>query len=135
MPTGLNSIATESSSIPNQVIEVNYVTSLLAEISDYWDYSYNDSSEAIPTTVGFALRTAYVSGIVPQMFFRWYDTSNNQLGIADTVNNASNFQMSNNSGLTWVALGTIPNVPGTTRLRYVFTTPPGVDIRVGLAEK
>lgn len=117
---------------PAQIIDLQYVTALIAEISDYWDYSYNDSSSAIPTRIGFALRTAYPLA-VPKLYFRAYDTAGTLITTADTVTNASNFQYSADDGLTWLPLGTIPNVAGT-RIRYTFTTPPGVDVRVGLME-
>ena len=118
---------------PIQIVDLEYTASLLAEISDNWDYSYNDSTSAIPTRVGFALRTAYGSGTVPKLYFKAYDTSNVLIASADTVTNAGNFQYSTDDGASWLPLGTIPNVAGT-RLRYTFTTPPGVDVRVGLTE-
>jgi len=118
---------------PLQIVDLEYSASLLAEISDYWDYSYNDSTSAIPTRVGFALRTTYGSGTVPKLHFKAYDTSGVQIVSADTVTNAGNFQYSTDDGASWLPLGTIPNVAGT-RLRYTFTTPPGVDVRVGLTE-
>lgn len=118
---------------PAQVSDIVYTTALLAEISDYWDYSYNDSSSAIPTRVGFSMRTAYATGTVPKLYFRAYDTAGVLILTADTVANASNFQYSTDSGASWNPLGTIPNTPNT-RIRYTFTTPPGVDIRVSLKE-
>jgi hypothetical protein len=116
---------------PFQVIDLEYTAHLLAEISDYWDYSYADSSTAIPTRIGFALRTAYGTGTVPKLTLKAYDTSGNLLVTADTVANAGNFQYSTDAGLTWLPLGTIANV-ADTRLRFTFTTPPGVNVRVGL---
>lgn len=116
-----------------QIVDLQFTTELLAEISDYWDYSYNDSSSAIPTRIGFNLRTAYATGVVPKMFYRAYDVDGNLLTTANTVDNASNFTYSTDDGLTWLPLGTITNVVNT-RLRYTHTTPPGIDIRVSLKE-
>lgn len=128
-PTMANTAVTT----PAQISEIRFTTVLLAEISDYWDYSFNDSTSAIPTRVGFSLRTAYATGTVPKLYYRAYDTAGNLLTTADTVTNASNFQYSTDSGVTWLPLGTIPNV-ANTRIRYTYTTPPGVDIRISLKE-
>jgi len=117
---------------PAQIVDLKYTTSLLAEISDNWDYSFNDSSSAIPTRIGFHLRSTYAS-VVPKIYFRAYDVAGNLLTTADTVANAGNFQYSTDGGNNWLSLGTIPNTVGT-RIRYTFTTPPGVDIRVSLKE-
>ena len=116
-----------------QIVDLQYTTELLAEISDYWDYSYNDSSSAIPTRIGFNLRTEYATGVVPKLYFRAYDIDGNVLTTANTVDDIANFQYSTDDGLTWLSLGTIPNVKNT-RIRYTYTTPPGVDIRVSLKE-
>jgi hypothetical protein len=116
-----------------QVSDIKWSTALLAEISDYWDFSYNDSSSAIPTRVGFNLRTAYATGTVPKMYFRAYDVAGNLLTTADTVTNSANFQYSTDAGVTWLPMGTIPNIAGT-RIRYTHSTPPGVDERVSLKE-
>jgi hypothetical protein len=126
-------VAYLSVTTPAQVVDLQFATALLAEISDMWDYSQNDSSSAIPTRVGFVLRTAYATGTVPKLHFKAYDTSGVQIVAADTVANAGNFEYSSDAGVTWHSLGTIPNVVGT-RIRYTFTTPPGVDVRVGLME-
>ena len=67
------------------------------------------------------------------MYFRAYDLSDSQLINHNTVTNAANFEYSTDSGLTWLPLGTIPNTVGTL-VRYSFTSPPGVDIRVGIKE-
>lgn len=117
---------------PAQIQELTYITQALTEISDNWDYSYDDSATTIPTRVGFALRTAYV-GSVPTLYYRAYDTSNALLVSHNSVTNAANFQYSTDNGMTWLPLGTIPNTVGT-RVRYTYTTPPGVDIRVSLRE-
>jgi hypothetical protein len=117
---------------PFQLVDLEYTTAILGEISDYWDFSFNDSSSAIPTRIGFAQRTAYAS-VVPKLYFRAYDTSGNLLTTADTVTNAGNFQYSTDAGVTWLPLGTITNAVGT-RLRFTPTTPWGVEVRVSLRE-
>lgn len=115
---------------PSQVSDLLYVLQDKAEISDYWDYSYNDSDTGIPTRVGFTLRNVYPVAI-PKLFFRAYDTDGNLVAQANTVDNVANFQKWD--GAAWVSYAAVPNVIGT-RIRFTFTTPPGVDVRVALQE-
>ena len=125
--------ANVSVTTPSQIYELRYSADIQVEISDYWDYSQNDSTSAIPTRAGFVLRAPYASGTVPKLYFKAYDTSNNLVTSANTVDDASYFQYSTDGGLTWLPMGTIPNTLGT-KLRYTWSTPPGVDVRVGIKE-
>jgi len=119
--------------IPSQLQELFYVTELLAEVSDYWDFSWNDSTSAIPTKIGFSLVTAYTSGTVPRMKLICYDTSGTIVALKDTVTDIANFSYSTNSGVSFTPLGTIPNTVNT-RVQFTFTTPPGVDVRIAWLE-
>jgi hypothetical protein len=102
------------------------------EISDNWEFSRDLSSNLSPSRVAFRLKKAY-STSVPQLFFRAYDLSDALLVNHNTVANIANFQYSTDNGLTWLPLGTVPNVVGTL-IRYTFSSPPGVDIRPSLKE-
>lgn len=103
------------------------------ELSDNWEYSFDDSSSAIPTRVGFRLKKAYPTAVPLTLSFRAYDLSGVQLVDHDITNEASRFQYSTDGGATWLSLGTIPNTVGTL-VRYTFQSPPGVDIRPSLKD-
>lgn len=128
----LFNIQSEGSSSPAQINEFLYGIMDNAEISDYWEFSQANSSGGVPTRTAFRLKQVYSSS-VPTLYFRAYDLSNSLLITNDSVTNISNFEYSTDNGLTWLPLGTIPNVVGTL-VRYSFTTPPGVDIRPSIRE-
>lgn len=103
------------------------------ELSDNWEYSYDDSSSGSPTRSAFRLKQAYATSVPLTLAFRAYDLSGVLLVDHDVTNEAANFQYSTDNGTTWLALGTVPNVVGTL-IRYTFTSPPGVDIRPSLKD-
>jgi hypothetical protein len=103
------------------------------ELSDKWEYSFDDSSSATPTRVGFRLKQAYATSVPSTLSFRAFDLSGVQLVDHDITNEAARFQYSTDNGSTWLALGTIPNVVGTL-VRYTFLSPPGVDVRPSLKD-
>ena len=103
------------------------------ELSDNWEYSFDDSSSAIPTRVGFRLKKAYATAVPSTLSFRAYDLSGVQLVDHDITNEAARFQYSIDGGSTWLPLGTIANTVGTL-VRYTFLSPPGVDIRPSLKD-
>jgi hypothetical protein len=103
------------------------------ELSDNWEYSFNDSSSASPTRCGFRLKETYASAVPLTLAFRAYDLSGT-LVVSDTITSQpTRFQYSTDGGTTWLALGTIPNVVGTL-IRYTFTSPPGTDVRPSLKD-
>jgi hypothetical protein len=105
----------------------------LEEMSDFWEYSYDDSSVGSPTRCGFRLRETYAVAVPSTLTFRAFDLSNNML-VSESITAApTKFQYSTDGGTTWLALGTIPNTIGTL-IRYTFTSPPGVDIRPSLRD-
>lgn len=103
------------------------------EISDNWEYSFDDSSSGVPTRSAFRLRQAYSSAVPSTLAFRAFDLSGVTLVNHNITANAANFQYSTDGGTTWLALGTVPNTVGTL-IRYNFTSPPGVDVRVSLKD-
>lgn len=119
-------------SIPAQLNEFCLGYESLNEISDNWEFNYDDSDTGSPSRVSFRLKEAYASA-VPTMYFKAYDLSNTLVASHDTSANASFFQYSTDSGANWVALGTIPNTVGTL-IRYTFSSPPGVEVRPSLRE-
>jgi hypothetical protein len=119
-------------SIPAQLREVFLGFESEIGISDNWEFSDDYSDNNTPSRTAFRLKKAYASS-VPQLFYRAYDLSDSLIVNHNTVANAANFEYSTDNGLTWLPLGTIPNVVGTL-VRYTFTSPPGVDIRPGLKE-
>lgn len=122
----------EGSSSPAQINELLAGLDANNGISDNWEFSRDWSSNLSPSRSAFRLKLAYASA-VPQLYFRAYNLSDALLVNHNTVTNAANFEYSTDNGMTWLPLGTIPNVVGTL-IRYTFTSPPGVDIRPGLKE-
>jgi hypothetical protein len=103
------------------------------ELSDNWEYSFDDSSSGSPTRSGFRLKSLYQGSIPSSLTFRAFDLSGTQI-VADSITaQPTRFQYSTDNGLTWLALGTIPNVVGTL-VRYTFTSPPGTDVRPSLKD-
>jgi hypothetical protein len=105
----------------------------LEELSDNWEYSYDDSSAGSPTRIGFRLKQAYSASIPSTLKFQASDLSGTILVSQTITSNPTNFQYSTDGGTTWLALGTIPNTVGTL-VRYTFTSPPGTDIRPSLKD-
>jgi hypothetical protein len=116
--------------IPAQLQEFYLGYESLFEVSDNWEISGDNSSNLTPSRVAFRLKQSY-SSTVPTLYFRAYDLSSSLLNTSNTVTNAANFEYSTDNGLTWLPLGTIPNVVGTL-MRFTFTSPPGVSIRPSL---
>lgn len=126
-------IQSEGSSSPAQINELLVGTDANNGISDNWEFSDDFSDNGVPSRTAFRLKLAY-SSTVPTLYYRAYDLSDALLINNNTVTNAANFEYSTDSGMSWIPLGTIPNVVGTL-VRYSFTSPPGVDIRPGLKEE
>lgn len=103
------------------------------ELSDNWEYSYDDSSAGSPTRIGFRLKQAYSAAIPSTLRFQASDLSGTILVSQTITSNPTNFQYSTDGGTTWLALGTVPNTVGTL-VRYTFTSPPGTDIRPSLKD-
>lgn len=128
----LFNVQSEGSSSPAQINELllGYIDNV--EISNNWEYSRDQSSTGVPTRCAFRLKSAYQAS-VPTLRFKSYDLSDSLLINQTTVSNPANFEYSTNNGVSWLPLGTIPNVVGTM-IRYTFTSPPGVDIRPVIIE-
>jgi len=105
----------------------------LEELSDNWEYSYDDSSAGSPTRIGFRLKQTYATSIPSTLKFQASDLSGLILVSQTITSNPTNFQYSTDGGTTWLSLGTIPNTVGTL-VRYTFTSPPGTDIRPSLKD-
>lgn len=119
-------------SIPAQIYEFILGFESLNEISDNWEFQYDDSDNGNPARVAFRLKKAYASS-VPDLTFRAYDTSGTLVASHSTVANPSFFQYSTDNGANWVNLGTIPNTVGTL-IRYQFSSQPGIEVRVSIKE-
>jgi hypothetical protein len=104
-----------------------------AELSDNWEYSFDDSNSGSPTRCGFRLKQAYESAVPLTLTFRAFDLSGVQLVQDSITSQPTRFQYSTDNGITWLALGTVPNTVGTL-IRYTFTSPPGTDIRPSLKD-
>jgi len=119
-------------SIPAQLCEFFLGYDASTDNSDYWELSVDDSDNGNPSRTAFRLKTAYPTS-VPALRYRALDLSNVLLVNHTTVANTARFAYSTDNGVSWNALGTIPNTVGTL-VRYEFATPPGVDIRPSLQE-
>jgi hypothetical protein len=115
-----------------QLTDVYLAYSSLNEISENWEFQYDDTESSTPTRVAFRLKKAYNTS-VPELFFRAYSTTDTLIAEHSTTANAGFFEYSTDSGETWNALGTIPNTVGTL-LRYEFSSQPGQDIRPSIRE-
>lgn len=102
-------------------------------ISENWEYSHDDSTPGNPSRVAFRLKKAY-STVVPQLFFRARDLSDNLFVQSNTTDDSGLFEYSTDGGVNWLSLGTIPNTVGTL-IRYTFAVPPGVDVRPSIGEQ
>ncbi len=116
-----------------QVSDLEVAYEAAEELSDNWEYSFDDSSSSVPTRIGFRLKAAYPTSVPLTLSFRAFDLSGVQLVDHDITNESSRFQYSTDQGTTWLSLGTIPNVVGTL-VRYTFLSPPGVDVRPSLKD-
>lgn len=103
------------------------------EISDNWEFSFDDSTNLIPSRAAFRLKYAYGSTIPTGLRFRAYDLGGTLLTDQTITSHPANFQYSTDDGATWLPLGTIPNVVGT-KIRYSWPSPPGTDVRVSLRD-
>lgn len=119
-------------SIPAQLCDFFLGFESLTDNSLNWELSVDDSDNGNPSRTAFRLKTAYASS-VPTLYYRAYDLSNALLVNHNTSANASLFQYSTDSGVSWNSLGTIPNTVGTL-VRYTFAASPGVDIRPSIRE-
>jgi hypothetical protein len=119
-------------SIPAQLCDFFLGCESLTDNSKYWELSVDDSDNGNPSRSAFRLKLAYSSS-VPTLRFTAYDLSDVLLVDHNTSANAARFEYSTNSGVSWNAVGTIPNTVGTL-VRYTFASPPGVDIRPSLKE-
>lgn len=103
------------------------------ELSDNWEYSRDQSSTTSPVAATFRLRKAY-SVAVPTLRQLVYDLTGVLLIDHNSVTNVANFSYSTNNGLSYTPVsGAIPNVVGTL-VKYTFTSPPGIEVRVALRE-
>jgi len=119
-------------SIPAQLCDFFLGYDSLTNNSENWELSVDHSDNGNPSVTAFRLKKAYTSA-VPTLYYRSYDLSNVILVNNTTVANAARFEYSTDNGVTWSALGTIPNVVGTL-VRYTFASPPGVNIRPSIRE-
>lgn len=119
-------------SIPAQLCDFVLGFESLTDSSNNWELSVDDSDNGNPSRSAFRLKEAY-SGSVPTLYYRAKDLSDVTLVTHNTVTNAALFEYSTNSGVSWNAVGVIPNTVGTL-VRYTFAASPGVDIRPSLRE-
>ena len=128
-------LVTNNSSTPAQINDFTYSVVPGNEISDNWTGSVNNTTQngASPSYSAFRLITAYSSS-VPTMYFRAYDDNGNLVASANTASNPTSFQYSTNNGTSWSSLGTISNTRLTTEVRYLWSSPPGVNVTVSFRE-
>jgi hypothetical protein len=128
-------ICTLQPNTPAQVNDLMVGYTPQSEISDNWVGSGDNTTQngASPARTAFRLATAYATS-VPTLYFRAYDDSGTLVASANTSANPTLFEYSSNNGTSWNSLGTIPNVAGTTEVRYNWATPPGVRVTCSLRE-
>jgi hypothetical protein len=119
-------------SIPAQIEDVLIGYSSNTQTSDHWAFSFDDSETGTPSKVAFRLGETY-PGAVPEIRFVAYDLTDTLVVNHTTVTNPGLFEYSDDGGVSWNSIGTIPNVVGTL-LRYTFASQPGTDIKPALME-
>jgi len=125
-------VFSNNSTNPIQLTSCGVVVQSINSISDFWEYSHDDTEATTVPRIAFRLKKAYPTA-VPQLFFRSYNLSDTLIVEENTVDHSSSFDYSVDNGVNWVALGTIPNVVGT-HLRYTFSAAPGAQIRPSIRE-
>ena len=129
----LFSLAQYAANNPAQLAELIIGVTVAGENSDYWDAVIDQTSSGSPTKVGFRLKKAYPSAVPTTLTFRAEDVDGNQVVSESITDQPTKFQYSTNDGVSYTALGTIPNTVGTI-VQYTFTSPPGVRIRPSLRD-
>lgn len=114
--------------MPPQVQDIVFSAQLPGEASDKWAPSADNTTDSAesPMYIAWRLQVPY-STTVPTLYVKGYDDAGNVVSSFNTSANASNFEYSTDNGLSWSALGTIPNTAFTTEIRLNVTTPPAVD--------
>ena len=118
-----------------QINEAYFVYNDLTQSSNNWEGSVNNTTQngVSPSYTAFRLKQAYATS-VPTLYFRAYDDSGNLVVSANTSSNPTLFQYTTNNGTSWINLGTIPNTTLTTEVRYLWATPPGVNVNPSIRE-
>lgn len=118
----------------SQIVESYLLYIDLTQSSENWvgSSSNTSASGSNPFRVSFRLQTAYATS-VPKLFIRGIDDSGNAV-VFDTVTNIANMDYTTNNGTSYTPLGTIPNTPLTTELRFSWTSPDGVPRRWAVSE-
>lgn len=115
---------------PAQLEEILVHYTAPGEISSHWRASKNLSTDS--TTV-FYLKNAY-SSAVPQLFARAHNLSNTLAYDINSVDDTAQFKYSTDAGVTWTALGTIPNAVGTL-VQVTWSPTPTFTIQPSLSEE
>jgi hypothetical protein len=107
------------------------ITKPKSSSDDQWIGSMKHSSlaGASPFYVAFRLQYAYLSAMPSQLIVDILDDSENIVQTFSSVTNAANFSYTTNDGVSWLPLGTIPNVALTTEFRVLVSSPPGGKVR------
>lgn len=128
-------IANLDASTPAQLIAFLFGYDQIGSTSDKWLFSRDLTSTSSPARTAFVQQKAY--GIaVPKLTLRAYNRTTGTLVLEkNTEDHPSEFEYSSNNGSTWNALGTIPDGALTTAVRYNWSSPPGVDVIVGLSDE
>lgn len=120
-------------SIPAQIYEFILGFESLNENSDNWQVSKDLSSTGATHKAVFYLAKAYPSA-VPTLYARAFQQgTSTSVGSANTGSNPSSFRYSTNGGVSWTALGTIPNVVGTL-VEWTISPTPTVDYLPSIRE-
>jgi hypothetical protein len=128
-------IALLDASTPAQIVELLVAYDPIGVTSDKWAFSRDLTNTSSPARTAFVQENAYGTA-VPKLTFRAYSRITKSLVIEkDTVADAAEFEYSSNNGSTWNSLGTIPDSPGTTAVRYNWASPPGTDVIVSLSDE
>lgn len=128
-------IALLDASTPAQLIDLLLGADPIGVTSEKWMFSRDLTNTNSPAKTAFVQDKAYGTA-VPKLTIRAYNRTSKTLVLEkDTVAHAAEFEYSSNNGLSWNPLGAIPDGAGTTAVRYNWSSPPGVDVIVGLSDE
>jgi len=119
--------------IPAQIYDVLLGLESKLDNSEHWSSANEQTTKEseFPPKSAAVLVKSYASGVVPEIKVRAYSRATGSLVLEkSTVTHAAEFDFSSNSGGSFSALGTIPNVINTTRLRYNWSAPIPEDVDI-----
>lgn len=122
----------DSVTVPIQMIEAHLLTTPTLENSLNWNMDVENSTKSTesPGRSAAILIKAYTSSVPKIRMLAYSRATGLPVRDKNTTDHPTEFQYSGDSGTSWNALGTIPNVINSTRLRYNWASPIPEDVDI-----